>query len=199
MPLFPFLAFFLVGEVSHLAAISRNGLSATGPARKLSGALVALIPVGVIGATLFGYGSGIQSSLLSLRASAARAAEDEQAIAWIRGHTDRSEVIACYRDPAYFLFTGNKAVRSLPMVEGYSWDGDQPSIDKLYQGVSRVLDEGGAKYLVVTSTDFELEDRPQLHQKSFDKMIEQHPGNLVLVFESTEGQGRIYRIERSAP
>jgi hypothetical protein len=198
MPMLPFLLLFLVCELGVLVSLSRKGMQSGNVTGKISGALIALVLVLVVGIMLFGYGSGTYSSLSSLGSSSARAADDARAISWINEHTDSSDALVCYRDPKYFLYTGRKAVRSFPMTEGFSWQEDPISMDKLAQAVFRIIDEAGARYLVVTATDFELEDRPEQHRKTFDKLIEQHPQSFASVFESTDGRSRIYRIETIA-
>jgi len=198
MPLLPFLLLFLVSEIGVLVSLAGKGMRSSEAWRTVSGAFIALILVAVVSVTLYGYGSGAYSSLASLRTSEARAADDTEAIGWIREYSDSSDTLVCYRDPKYFLYTGRKAVRSFPMTEGFSWEEDQVSMDKLAQAVFRIIDEAGARYVVVTSTDFELEDRPDQHRRTFDKLIEQHPEMFVLVFESADVRTRIYRIEMSA-
>jgi hypothetical protein len=146
---------------------------------------------------LYGDVSGAYSSFAALRTSSARAAEDSQAIAWIKEHTDTSENLMCYRDPKFFLYTGHKAVRPFPMTEGYSWEEDDASMEKLAQSVFRIIDESGGRYVVTTSSDFELEDRPEQHRTTFSKLIERHPQNFVLVFESSGGGSRIYQIVKT--
>jgi 4-amino-4-deoxy-L-arabinose transferase-like glycosyltransferase len=198
MPMLPFLLLFLVCELGVLVSLFRKGMQSGNLTGKISGALIALALVLVVGIMLFGYGSGTYSSLSSLGTSSARAADDARAISWINEHTDSSDALVCYRDPKYFLYTGHKAVRSFPMTEGFSWQEDPISMDKLAQAVFRIIDEAGARYLVVTATDFELEDRPEQHRKTFDKLIEEHPRSFASVFESTDGRSRIYRIEAIA-
>jgi|GEM_PF-963997 len=198
MPLLPFLLLFLVSELGVLALLARKGIQSGKTAGKISGVLISLVLILVLGVTIYGHGSGMYSSFLSLRTSAARAADDARAISWINENAESSDVLVCYRDPKYFLYTGHKAVRSFPMTEGFTWEEDQPSMEKLSQAVFRIIDEAGARYLVVTATDFELEDRPEQHRKIFDLLIARHPRTFVLVFESTDGRSRIYRIEMSA-
>jgi len=198
MPMLPFLLVFLVSEFCHLASMARKGWASGAAVPRMSGALIAVVLIVVAGVGVYGYSSGAYSLLRSLPESAARASEDALAFDWIKEHTDPSETLVCYRDPKYFLYTGHKAVRPFPMTEGFSWEEDQASMDKLAQAVFRIIDEAGARYVVVTSTDFELEDRPDQHRRTFDKLIEQHPEMFVLVFESADVRTRIYRIEKSA-
>jgi hypothetical protein len=195
MPLLPLLLLFVVSEFSRLASMARDGWLSTAPSKRMSGGLIAGVLIIVAGAFAYGYSSGAYTSLTSLRASAARASEDSMAIDWIKEHTGAADTLVCYRDPKYFLYTGHKAVRSFPMTEGYSWEEDEASMQKLMREISRIIEEAGGRYLVVTSTDFELEDRPEQHRKMFDKLIEQRPQMFILVFESPNGRTRIYRTE----
>jgi len=198
MPLLPFLLVFVVRGFDVDFSAARNDLKAGDTVRKFSGGFIVLILLAALGLGLYSYGSGIYRYFATPNASAVRAAEDSQAIAWLAEHADRSDTIACYRDPKYFLHTGNKAVRSFPMNEEYTWQEDEESISRLAAGIFRVLDEADARYLVVTSTDFELEDNPQQRRRIFDQLIERHPQRFALAFESTEGGSRIYRTDAGA-
>lgn len=195
MPLLPFFLLFLVRELCVIVSLAVVGLRSHEKSRRISGIFIALVAIFVAGIIVYGNGSGTYSSFLSLRASAARAADDVTAISWINEHSDSSDVLICYRDPKYFLYTGHKAVRSFPMTEGFSWEDDQQSIEKLSQAIFSIIIEANARYLVVTATDFELEDRPEQHRQTFDKILEQHARNFTLVFRSVDGRCRIYRIE----
>ena len=196
MPLLPFLLLFMIREMSVLISLATKGLrSGHPPQRKLSAAFILVTLLTAIGINLFNYGAGIYWSLTPVKVTADRAAEDAEAFTWIDQNTDLSEALVCYRDPKFFLYTAHKAVRSLPMTEGFSWEEDQPSMDKLAGAIFGIIDEAKARYLVVTSSDFELEDRPEQHRKTFDLLIERHPRNFSLVFESSNAGTRIYRIQ----
>jgi hypothetical protein len=199
MPLLPFLLYFVVSEFIRIGSIARAELrSDNALLRQLSGALIILILLAAISVNLGNYVSGIYQSFASVEKSAARAAEDAQAIDWINAHTDPPETLMSYRDPKFFLYTGHKTVRHFPMTEGYSWEEDDASMDKLAQSIFRIVDEADGRYVVVTSSDFELEDRPEQHRKIFNKLIELHPENFVLVFESDDRRTRIYQIVKTA-
>jgi hypothetical protein len=149
----------------------------------------------IAGVILYGYGSGTLSTFSSLRTSHERAAADAEAIDWLKQYAEPETTLLCYRDPKYFLYTGRKAARFFPMTEGFSWEADEASMQKLTQAVFRIIEEAGARYIVLTSTDFELEDRPEQHRKILDKLIEGHSENFVLVFKSFDERSRIYRID----
>jgi hypothetical protein len=198
MPLLPFLLVFLVRGFDQDFTAAKNDLKAGDTVRKFSGGVIVLTLLAALGLGLYSYGSGMYRYFAMTNASEVRAAEDSQAIAWLTEHADRSDTIACYRDPKYFLYTGNKAVRSFPMTEDYTWQEDEASMSKLAAGIFRVLDEANTRYLVVTSTDFELEDNPQLRRTILDRLIEEHPQKFALAFKSPDGRSRIYRTDTSS-
>ena len=198
MPMLPFFLLFLVSEIGFLLSLARKGMQSADTVRRISAGFIALVSILVVAMIGYGYASGVYSSVVSLRASAARAADDAQAISWIIGNTNPSDTLVCYRDPKYFLYTGHKAVRSFPMTEGFSWGDDQASMDKLVEAVFQIFEESAARYVVVTPTDFELEDQPEQRRKTFDRLIEQNPRKLALVFQATDGRSRIYRIDETA-
>jgi hypothetical protein len=195
MPMMPFFLLFLVRELGVLGSLAWRGMRSPESGKRIGGAIVALVSIIVAALVVFGYTSGIYSSVVSLQTSAARAADDTQAISWIKENSEPTDVLVCYRDPKFFLYTGRKAVRSFPMTEGYSWEEDQASMDRLAKVVFRIIAEAGAQYVVVTATDFELEQGPEQHRQTFDKIIAQHPRNFDLVFQSADGRNRIYRTE----
>ncbi|MEK6321639.1 MAG: hypothetical protein AABN33_08145 [Acidobacteriota bacterium] len=199
MPLLPFLLLFLITELDRLISLARKELTVRGsPVRKLSAVFISFILLASVSIILYSYGSGIFWSLASLKNSASRAAVDNQAISWINAHTDSSDTLICYRDPMYFLYTGHKAARSFPLKEGVSWQEDEPSVEALAKLIFRMMDEANGRYVILTSSDFELEDQPDQHRKTFRKLIKRYPEKFVPVFESEDGQSEIYRIENNA-
>jgi hypothetical protein len=196
MPLLPFLLLFLVVEFERLMKLARKEFVVGGKMTSMVSAVIValglLLPAGI---TLYSYGSGAMKLSGSWEKNAARAEEDDQAIAWIKTNADSSDTLICYRDPKYFLFTGRKAVRSFPMTAGVAWQEDQASLKKFATLFLRIVDEAHGRYVVITSTDFELEDRPEQRRKSFRKVIEAQPERFVLAFESADGRSKIYRIE----
>jgi len=199
MPLLPFLLLFLVRELWTLIGVARTGLVAnTQLPKKLGGAFIVLLVFGSISIGLCSYGSGIYWSLASLEKSARRAAEDTENIKWIKANTESSDVLVCYRDPLYFLHTDRRAVRSFPMRAGTSWDEEGAAPNDLATLIFELLDESNGRYMILTSTDLELEDQPDQHRKILGKVIERYPQKFTLVFQSTDGRSRIYRIERDS-
>ena len=199
MPLLPFLLLFLVREVGMMISVARTGLvSDSRASKKLGGAFIILIVLASISIGLYNYGSGIYWSLASLRKSASRAAEDTENIKWIKANTDPSDVLVCYRDPMYFLYTERRAIRSFPMRAGISWEEEGTALDDLATIIFKLVDESNGRYMILTSTDLELEDQPVLHRKILRKVIERYPQRFVPVFQSSDEWSRIYQIENNA-
>ena len=120
--------------------------------------------------------------------------EDLAAINWINGHTDPADVIVCYRDPTCYLYTGRKATRSstynvAEVIPGYDSD-----IAELEHQVVRIIRENNAQYLVLTSTDFELEYRPDDYREAYRRLVNGNPQAFTPVYKSESG-AMVYRIE----
>jgi 4-amino-4-deoxy-L-arabinose transferase-like glycosyltransferase len=199
MPLLPFLLLFFVRELTVLGSKARRELRRnTTAVGKLSATFIGLTLFAVAGVILYNYSFGIYQSFVALRKSASRAAEDAQAIAWINANTQASDALVCYRDPMYFLYTGHRATRSFPMKEGVPWQDDQASLDNLTGFLFRIVEDSNARYVITTSSDFELEDQPERRRDIFNKLLAQHADRFIPVFESADARSRIYRVELAA-
>jgi hypothetical protein len=195
MPLLPWLLFFLVTEVSLLATSARKELtSGTTIAKKLSAALISVVLLLLSGLAVYNVQAGIRR-LQSSGKEKARFLEDEEAIRWLNTNTASSDVVVCYRDPTYYLYTGRKSIRSISAIEGGLTQESTLSPDEQVRVIFRIIAESSPRFLVLTSTDFEQEDQTGLQRASLKALIEQNPGKFVPVFESTDGRSRIYRIE----
>jgi len=199
MPLLPFLLLFAVVELDRLMKLARREFLSAGTAiKKASAAIVGLVLLLPAGMTLQNYGYGVKQLFDSFDKNAARAKEDDQAFAWIKANADPSDTLVCYRDPKYFLYTGHKATRFFPMKAGVSWQEDPASIKNLTNLTFQIIGEANGRYVVMTSTDFELEDQPEQHRRSFRKIVEDHPEKFVPAFASADGRSQIYRIQNDA-
>jgi hypothetical protein len=119
------------------------------------------------------------------------AAADDELIEWIKTNTNSSDVLVCYCDPLYFLYTGRKATRSLAMRAGVTWQAHQESIFS-------IISESNARYLISTSKDFENEYQPEQQRESMKTLIEQHPETFVVAFQSADSRSTIYKIQLRA-
>ena len=196
MPLLPFLILFLVLEMSVLARFLRRE-------KDIGSGYLGLfaIPVMLLVITLtfcftaFNYGSGVYRSLNTLKnKNINRAAEDSEAIQWIIENTNSDDVLVCYRDPMYFLYTGRKATRSSPLKDGGKTVGNQVDIESRASVIFRIIEENKAKYLILTSSDLELEAQADPYQKAYKEVLEKNPKIFDPVFRSTDSGCVIYRI-----
>src|SRR6185369_9292515 len=101
--------------------------------------------------------------------------EDAEAIPWINAHTAATDVLVCYRDPLYYLYTGRKATRASSLKEGGKMQGEQTDPEVQAREIYRIIDQSGAKYLIFTSSDFELENQADAYQKTYKLLLEQNP------------------------
>ncbi|MFY9573664.1 MAG: glycosyltransferase family 39 protein [Blastocatellia bacterium] len=196
MPLLPFLLLFLTTEIAGLIQLARREFSSSG---QIAGRLAAIVLVSamfmVLGVTLYNYGAGAYRSLFSSKDNADnRAAEDAQAIGWINTNTPASDVLVCYRDPLYYLYTGRKATR-LSSKDESRLDGPRATDDRRAHSIFRILDESHPRYLISTSSDFALEGQAELRRQGLSTSLEKNPNVFVPVFESEDGRCVIYRIQ----
>jgi Dolichyl-phosphate-mannose-protein mannosyltransferase len=187
IPILPFLLRWLVLECNTLLALARKNLSWASPIMRKAGA-GALIFALLVTISIAGYNYAIRVYSLVQSASFIKDvkpnAHDREAIEWIRGNTDPSDVVACDRDPIYYLYSGRKTTHSLPMSPGIDWQHDPAPIFD-------ILKQGKVKYLVLTSIDFEF--------KSLKDLIDAHPDRFNPMFKSADGQTLVYRVGAATP
>jgi hypothetical protein len=198
MPVLPFLILFGVIHANELLLIGRK---AFGPNEKLSvrmsGAVIMILPAVAAAISVYGYATGMYRSIQSRTAGKIVSTEDTEAIDWIRNNTQPSDVVICYRDPLYYLFTGRKAARSTLSREGGLFE-EQMGIDKRSEALFRIVEDNGAKYLVATVSDFGLESRPELQRDEMKEIVRQNPAVFVSVFQASDGRSEVYRISDGA-
>jgi len=199
MPLLPWFLLFLIIETSRWFTLARKGFASGAEISKkivasLIGALLMLM-CGVIG-------YNIVTGILMLHDSAKakiRFAEDQEAIHWLAANASASDVVICYRDPTYFLHTGLKAIRSISAREGGLTKNSGGTPEEQVRIIFQIIKESKAKYLVATSTDYEQEDQAELQREALKTLIQQNPDQFVTVFESAEGESRIYQLKNHEP
>jgi len=190
IPLLPFLLLVLLSEFTALTLLLRKQwASGRDGVKRISVGFIGMALIAAASITLYSYGSDLYSSIASVSSKKINgpAAADAEAIEWINTHTNPADVLVCYCDPLYFLYTGHKATRSLPMRAGVTWQAHQMSI-------FTIISESNSRYLISTSSDFENEYQPEQQRESLKTLIDQHPEKFVLVFESTDGRSTIYGI-----
>ena len=198
MPLIPFVLLFVVTEAERLILLIRSELVKNGRMiKQASAALIGLALLISVGTILYNHCSEIFRRIgpAPFQKTAGPAAEDGEAIEWITQHTNSSDVLVCYRDPVYFLYTGRKVSRSLPMEEWVDWREERTSMEAVENSVFRTLDRDKGRYLIVTSTDFESEDQTGQYRRVLASIIDSYPDRFTPVFDSSDGLSRIFRVE----
>jgi len=199
MPLLPFLLLFMLIEVEAIfALIWKVFASQKELIGRASAAFIGLALVVLAGATLYNYGLGIYRSL-SLAAfgrGPQPASEDAEAMEWIKSHTDPSDVVICYRDPLYYLYTGRKAARSSLVRDGAFLQSTQPGAEETATTLFRIVNDNNARYWVSTRSDFALEYQPDVERQNYDAVLEGNRDVFEPMFESADQSTRIYRINK---
>jgi len=194
MPLLPWFLLFLVIETSRLFTAARNKL-ASGEISKKTGSLVIgaalLLLTGLIAYNIV---TGIRMLHDSAKAKV-RFEEDQEAIHWLSANASASDVVICYRDPTYYLYTGLKTIRSISAREGGLTEDSAGSPDEQVRIIFRIIKESSARYFVSTATDYEQEDQAELKRDALRALIEQNPDQFVSVFESASDGSRIYQVK----
>jgi hypothetical protein len=197
MPILPFLLLFLITECNALARMALREFAPGGElAKRISAAFIGLVVLSIVGLASYSYASGLFRSLPSLRQiNAVRTADDLAAVEWINEHTDPSDVLVCYRDPNYYLYTDRRATRSYALREGgIVLDGNvEPS--EQAKTIFRIIEENRATHLIITSSDFDLESDGDSYRTSLKALLEENPQVFTRVFESATGSA-IYRIQK---
>jgi hypothetical protein len=193
IPLLPFLLLFLVGEIEALSALVRREFAERDTVNRISAAFIVLALVVLVVILVHNYSLDLYSSvrLGSFSKPAGPPADDREAIDWINENTEVSDVLLCYRDPMYFLYTGRKATRFFPMKAGTTWRRNQPLFFD-------IVAQNRARYLIITASDFETDYEPDLERQSFRSLVDGHPEMFTAAFQANNGRSTIYRIANNA-
>jgi hypothetical protein len=197
MPIVPFLLYYIVSEVSGLGSLVRKELSSNGLLRRVGVACAGITFAFLVVTLMYGNASGIYDSLVSSRKKDVGAAVDTQAIEWVNTNTSSSDVLVCYRDPMYYLYTGRKAVISSPLIifNTVPYQTRKPSSDDLRAAFLRLVDESNGNYLILSREDFKFESDD--YRTTIDKVMQEQTERFIPVF-NTEGEtSKIYRIEHT--
>ena len=192
-PLLPWFLFFLVIETNYLFNYARRQFASGTTGVKIGAALIGATLILLIGLISYNVVSGIRMLHDSAKAKV-RYAEDQRAIEWLNSNASTSDVVICYRDPTYYLYTGLKTIRSISAREGGLTQDSADSLDEQARIIFRIIKESNARYFVSTATDYEQEDQAEPRREAINKLIEQNPEHFVAVFESATGGSRIYQV-----
>jgi hypothetical protein len=194
MPLVPFLLFFVVRELSALFSTLRTSLVSNQPilTKAVSG-LIGFVVVGATCVTLYSNSSGIYHALTDSK-QAAGFEQDKQTFDWINTYTEPTSVLICFSDLKYFLYTGRKTARSIPVniLDLTAYQSRDPDPNELSTVFLNIIEENQGKYVVLTRSDFR--DQAPAYGASIEAYITTHPEKFIPVFQSADGSNQIYQI-----
>ena len=198
LPVLPFLLLYLFRGFARLGRMPLRGRTAA--PEQPPGRWRASLTVLFFAALMLVYSVNLRVLFYNRFLRRAQEKREYAVQEWIRRHTDASDILACYQDPAYYLYTGRRAIRSLVrersrMMRLYYQTPLPPSPSPSLLSVMRDL---GATYLIMTENDFALEGVPELYRAELKEMVARAPDVFTLVFQSADGNARIYQIN-SAP
>ena len=196
VPILPFLLVFLTTELANLASLvltefrTRKGMMA-----KISTALVAAVWLVCVSAGIYNYCSGIRWSLAStsLRKKSGPPAGDREAIEWIRGNTASTDVLACERDPLYYLYTDRKATRSFVVMADPLFENYQASASERERNIRQICAADNVNYVILRWTDT-APGQSGSYLDNYRDLISKEPGSLTQVFESSDKLSVIYKV-----
>jgi len=119
----------------------------------------------------------------------------EETFAWIRTNTMPNALLATAYDPMYFLYTGRKAIRPAlhrPATYFYPYGAAQPDVGTAEE-IKPQLVKLGAKYLIVDPMDGYAERQATL--SLMKDLVESYGEHARLVFTSTDGLHKVFRLE----
>jgi hypothetical protein len=189
MGILPFLLVFLMAEIEvPISLIKREAIARARVGAKISATFLGLTLLFGFSFLLYSYAAGIRRTQVSLKAVAEHAAEDRLLIQWINEHTLPEDVLICYRDPKYYLYTGRQAISFSWRKPGSSWEGQRTLLN-------RIVNESRGRYLILTSMDFNHDLDEQLQRESFRALVDDGRDAFTPVFTSEAGS-TIYRVEK---
>jgi len=194
MPLLPWFLLFIMIEASNLFTSARKQFASSANLKKAGAVLIGVLLISLGSLIFYNILTGIRMLQDSSKARI-RFAEDQEGIHWLSANASASDVVICYRDPTYFLYTGLNTIRSISAREGGLTQDSAGTPEEQVRVILRIIEESNARYLVATSTDYEQEDQAALQREALKTLIDQNPDQFVPVFESADGGSRIYRVK----
>ena len=197
MPIVPFLLFFLVRELSVLFSTLRTSLISHQSALAKAPALViGIVVIGFAGVALLSNWTGIYRALTDPKPGGGFK-QDAQTFEWIKANTEAASVLICFGDLKYFLYTGRKTVRSIPVnvLDLTVYQAKEPDPDELTTMFLNIVDENRGNYVVLTPNDFR--EQAPAYGAGVEAYITAHPEQFVPVFQSEDGSNRVYQIRDS--
>jgi hypothetical protein len=190
-----FLPLFYAGvwsEGRHLAEMLKASWRAGRP--RSEKAVAALLGLGMLATAGWGvrhYLVGYRTQLHQMSGSRAAALEERrQAYEWIRRETTPETRLIAYEDVALSLHTGRAAMRPIAFSTEAFYRKDEAV---LRRDLARITDTAraiGARYWVMTASDFALESGIPL----IEKRVAELKSVLPVVFRSSRDTVRVYDL-----
>jgi hypothetical protein len=189
IPILPFILLFIVSGGTHLL----HSCFKSHPARLAAINGAAVVFVSVILASLlttagFGFASGLRDQLVdSKKAYAPLAQQNQELIAWLKTHSCADDILTCYQDPVYFLYTGKKAIR-LPAPR------EDESVTSYSDRLQQFIKQNKINLLLRTQNDFSLESYSARKRALLAHALDSKPLYFVSVFSTRIPKSIVYRI-----
>jgi len=196
LPIVPFLLYYIVSEASAIISSIKAALNSGKFSKRLGAGSLGFALVVIIGVLLYSNVSMTYASLASASsANSDQWAVDPQAIEWVRENTSQSDILACYRDPLFYLFTGRKAVISSPLIlfNTVPYQTRKPSQSEFGTAFLKLVQESNSNYVILSRDDFKFES--DQYRICLEELISERRETFIRVFQSQDGRSEIYRIE----
>lgn len=196
MPIVPLLLLFVVREFSVLFSTMRAALySSASYFKKAVPAIVVLVFAATAMAAVFSNGTGIFLSMTSSKIESV-STQDALVFDWIKANTNPSDVLVCFADQKFYLYTGRKAVRSITVnvLDLVVYQNREPDADEMVSVFLNIIEESRGSYVIFGASDFE--SQAPAYGKAIQSHIEQQPQIFSAEFSSSSGDVIIYRVYR---
>lgn len=196
VPIMPFLLLYLLNESRSLMTLIRKHLTAQAVFNKLGAALLGILVLVSVSLALYCDASGLYSTITLPRNNVNGIAAHSQNFEWINAHTSSSDVLVCYHDPFYYLYTGRKAIRSFPVsvFDTVMYQTRPPDLEQQTRIFDQMVKQNSGRYLILNSNDFGWES--EVFRTNLESYTEEHRYELPVVFRSTDGRSAIFQIKK---
>lgn len=118
------------------------------------------------------------------------AAENGEAMRWIRAHTSARDRFISYQDARLYLLAGRQAIRPMAFRTSALYLQDESILNADLAGMRDVVRGTGARYWVRAEEDFHLEVGEQRIAAAVDELL----AGTAVVFRSSGGRVRIHDL-----
>lgn len=188
-PILPFLLLFIVSGGIHIFQDLLKDRQIRKWWTNAAGFCVSCIILGSLFiVACFALTSGLGDQFKNSKMAYAAEAQQKQELSeWLKTNSRKEDVLVCYQDPVYFLYTGIKSIR-LPPPRRH--EAPVSYADRL----QKFLRENKATLLIQTENDFSLESYSADKRTLLAQVLKGRSKYLTPVFFSRAGKSTVYRI-----